>query len=70
MENIVAESLSPAEAHHTAQDSLSDRIKGIEKDVEGIKRLLFVIIAGMFAILVMIYELRGAVDAIQASLAN
>ena len=70
MENIVAESFSPVENSGTASDTLRERIKGIEKDVEWIKRLLFVMIAGMLAILVMIYALRGAVDAIQASLAN
>ena len=70
MENIVAETFSQADNSGTASDTLRERIKGIEKDVEWIKRLLFVMIAGMLAILVMIYELRGAVDAIQASLAN
>ena len=70
MENIVAESFSQADNSGAASDTLRERIKGIEKDVEWIKRLLFVMIAGMLAILVMIYELRGAVDTIQASLAN
>ena len=68
MENIVAESFSSVDNSSTASDTLRERIKGIEKDVEWIKRLLFVMLAGMLAILVMIYELRGAVDAIQASL--
>jgi len=68
MENIVAESLSPMDSTGTTQDTLRERIRGMEKDIEWIKRLLFVMIAGMLAILVLIYELRGSVDAIQASL--
>ncbi len=68
MENIVAESLSPMDSTGTTQDTLRERIRGMEKDIEWIKRLLFVMIAGMLAILVLIYELRGTVDAIQASL--
>ena len=68
MENIVAESLSPVDNSRTTQDTLRERIKGIEKDVEWIKRLLFVMIAGMLATIVMIYELRGTVEAIQNSI--
>lgn len=68
MENIVAESLSPMDSTATTQDTLRERIRGMEKDIEWIKRLLFVMIAGMLAILVLIYELRGTVDTIQASL--
>ena len=70
MENIVAESLSPVENSRTTQDSLRERIKGIEKDVEWIKRLLFVMIAGMLALIVMVNEMRGTVEAIQNSIAN
>ena len=70
MENIVAESLSPVENSRTTQDTLRERIKGMEKDIEWIKRLLFVVIAGMLALIVMVNEMRGTVAAIQSSIAN
>jgi len=70
MENIVAESLSPVDNSSTTQDTLRERMKGIEKDIEWIKRLLFVMIAGMLAVIVMIYELRGTVEALQNSIAK
>ena len=68
MENIVAESLSPADNSSTTQDSLRERIKGMEKDIEWIKRLLFVMIAGVLALIVMVNEMRGTVEAIQVSI--
>ncbi len=70
MENIVAESLSPVDNSSTVQESLRERMKGMEKDIEWIKRLLFIMIAGMLAVIVMIYELRATVEAIQNSLLN
>ena len=70
MENIVAESLSPVEAPNTAQDSLRERMRGVEKDIEWMKRLLFILTAGMLAMLVLVYEMRGTLLAIQASLAS
>ena len=70
MENIVAESLAPVDNTNTSQETLRERMKGIEKDFEWIKRLLFVMIAGVLALLVMMYELRGTVEAIQNSLLN
>jgi len=70
MESIVAESLSPADNTSTTQESLRERMKGIEKDMSWIKRLLFVMIAGMLALFVVLYELRGTVEAIQNSLSN
>ncbi len=70
MENIVAESLSPVENSRTTQDTLRERIRGMEKDIEWIKRLLFVMIAGMLALIVMVNEMRGTVEAIQNSIAN
>ncbi|MYD09236.1 MAG: hypothetical protein F4X02_04250 [Chloroflexi bacterium] len=70
MENIVAESLSPVEAHNTAQDSLHEHVKGIENDLQWIIRLLFILTAGMLALLVLVYEMRGTLQAIQASVAN
>ena len=70
MENIVAESLSPMDNSSTPQDTLRERIRGMEKDIEWIKRLLFVMIAGVHALLVMVNEMRGAVEAIQISIAK
>ena len=70
MENIVAESLSPVEHSRTTQDTMREWIKGMEKDIEWIKRLLFVMIAGMLALIVMVNEMRGTVAAIQSSIAN
>ena len=54
MENIVAESFSPVENSSTAQDSIRERMRGIEKDIEWMKRLLFVMIAGVLALIVMV----------------
>lgn len=68
MENIVAESVSPVDNFSKTQDSLRERIKGMEKDLEWIKRLLFVMIAGVLALIVMVNELRGTVEAIQHSI--
>lgn len=68
MENIVAESISPVDNSSTMPDSLRERIKGMEKDIEWIKRLLFVMIAGVLALIVMVNELRGTVEAIQNSI--
>ncbi len=68
MENIMAESLSPVDSSGTTPDSLRERIKGMEKDIEWIKRLLFVMIAGVLALIVMVNELRGTVEAIQNSI--
>ena len=34
MENIVAESLSPMDNSNARQDTLRERVKGIEKDIE------------------------------------
>ena len=42
----------------------------MEKDIEWIKRLLFIMIAGVLALLVLVYELRGTVESIQNSLLN
>lgn len=70
MESIAAESLSPVEARNTAQDSLRERMRGVEKDIEWMKRLLFILTAGMLALLVLVYEMRGTLQAIQASIAN
>ncbi|MCY3832116.1 MAG: hypothetical protein OXG85_03805 [Chloroflexi bacterium] len=70
MENLVAESLSPANNTSTAQDTFRERMKGMEKDIEWIKRLLFVVIAAVLALLVLVYELRGTVESIQNSLLN
>lgn len=70
MENIVAESLSPMDNSSTAQDTLREWMKGMEKDIEWIKRLLFVMIAGVLALIFMVYELRATVEAIQNSLLN
>ena len=70
MENIVAESLSPVDNSSTTQDTLRERMRGMEKDIEWIKRLLFVMIAGVLALLVMVNALRGTVEAIQNSLLN
>ena len=70
MENIVAESLSPVENSRTTPDTLRERIKGMEKDIEWIKRLLFVMIAGVLALIVMVNEMRGTVEAIQNSIAE
>ena len=70
MENIVAESLSPVETPGTAQDSLRERMRGIEKDIEWMKRLLFILIAGVLALFVLVYEMRGTLEAIRTSLAN
>lgn len=68
MENIVAESLSPVDNTNTAQESLREWMKVMEKDIEWIKRLLFIMIAGLLAVIVMIYELRATIEAIQNSL--
>lgn len=68
MENIMAESLSPVDNASKTPDSLQERIKGMEKDIEWIKRLLFVMIAGVLALIVMVNELRGTVEAIQNSI--
>ena len=68
MENIVAESLSPVENSSTAQDSIRERMRGIEKEFEWMKRLLFILTAGVLALFVLVYEMRGALEAIQASL--
>jgi len=68
MENIVAESLSPVENSSTAQDSIRERMRGIEKDIEWMKRLLFILTAGVLALFVLVYEMRGTLEAIQASL--
>ena len=70
MENTAAESLSPDEAHYTARDSLRECVAGIESDLQWIIRLLFILTAGMLALLVLVYEMRGTLQAIQASLAN
>lgn len=70
MENIVAESLSPVDNANTTQESLRERMKGMEKDIEWIKRLLFIMIAGVLALIVMVNEMRGTVEAIQNSLLN
>ena len=70
MENLVAESLSPANNTSTAQDTFRERMKGMEKDIEWIKRLLFVVIAAVLALLVLVFELRGTVESIQNSLLN
>lgn len=70
MENIVAESLSPMDNSSTAQDTLREWMKGMEKDIEWIKRLFFVMIAGVLALIFMVYELRATVEAIQNSLLN
>lgn len=68
MENIVAESLSPADNSSTSLESFRERVKGMEKDIEWIKRLLFIMIAGVLALIVMIYELRGTIEALQNSI--
>ncbi len=68
MENVVAESLSPVENPSTTQDTLRERMRGMEKDIEWIKRLLFVMIAGVLALVVMVNEMRGTLEAIQNSL--
>ncbi len=68
MENIVAESMSPVDNASKTPDSLHERIKGMEKDIEWIKRLLFVMIAGVLALIIMVNELRGTVEAIQNSI--
>ncbi len=68
MENIVAESMSPVDNASKTPDSLQERIKGMEKDIEWINRLLFVMIAGVLALIVMVNELRGTVEAIQNSI--
>ncbi len=68
MENIVAESLSSADNSSTSQESFRERVKGMEKDIEWIKRLLFIMIAGVLALIVMIYELRGTIEALQNSI--
>jgi len=65
-----SESLSPVDNSNTAQDTLRERMKGMEKDIEWIKRLLFIMIAGVLALLVLVYELRGTVESIQNSLLN
>ena len=70
MENIMAESVSPVDNSSTTPDSLRERTKGMEKDIEWIKRLLFVMIAGVLALIVMVNELRGTVEAIQNSILN
>jgi hypothetical protein len=70
MENIVAESLSPVENSRTTQDTLRERIKGMEKDIEWIKRLLFVMIAGVLALIVMVNEMRGTIELILNSIAQ
>lgn len=53
---------------NAGQDTLRDREIGIEKDLEWIKRLLFILTAGMLALLVIVYEMRETLQAIQASL--
>ena len=68
MENIMAESLSPVDNSSTTPDSLRERMRGMEKDIEWIKRLLFVMIAGVLALVVMVNEMRGTLEAIQNSL--
>ena len=68
MENIVAESLSPVDGSNARHGTLAERVKGIEKNLEWIIRLLFVLTAGMLALLVLVYEIRGTLLAIQASL--
>ena len=68
MENIMAESLSPVDNFSTVPDSLRERMRGMEKDIEWIKRLLFVMIAGVLALVVMVNEMRGTLEAIQNSL--
>ena len=40
----------------------------MENDIEWIKRLLFIMIAGVLALIVMIYELRGTIEALQNSI--
>ncbi len=67
MENIMAESLSSADNASTPSDSLRERMKGMEKDIEWIKRLLFIMIAGVLALIVMVNEMRGTIEAIQSS---
>ncbi len=68
MENIMAESLSSSENTSTTPDSLRERMKGMEKDIEWIKRLLFIMIAGVLALIVMVNEMRGTIEAIQSSI--
>ena len=68
MENIVAESSSSADNSSTARDRLRERMSGMEKDIEWIKWLLFVMIAGVLALLVMVNEMRETAEAIQRSL--
>ena len=68
MENIMAESLSSADNASTSPDSLRERMKGMEKDIEWIKRLLFIMIAGVLALIVMVNEMRGTIEAIQSSI--
>ena len=70
MENIMAESVSPVDSSGAMPDSLRERIKGMEKDIEWVKRLQFVMIAGVLALIVMVNELRGTVEAIQNSILN
>ena len=68
MENIMAESLSSSENASTTKDSFRERMKGMEKDIEWIKRLLFIMIAGVLALIVMVNEMRGTIEAIQSSI--
>ena len=68
MENIVAEALSPVDTPGTAHDSLRERMRGVEKDIEWMKRLLFILIAGMIAMFVLMYEMRGSIEEIRATL--
>ena len=70
MEYIVSESLLPVGNTSTAQDTLRERIRGMEKDIEWIKWLLFVMIAGVLALIVMVNEMRGTLEAIQNSIAK
>lgn len=68
MENIVAESLSPVDNTNTTQESFRECMKGIEKDIEWMKRLLFILTTGVLAMFVLVYEMRGTLEAIQDSL--
>ena len=68
MENIMAESLSSSENASMTKDSFRERMKGMEKDIEWIKRLLFIMIAGVLALIVMVNEMRGTIEAIQSSI--